>query len=178
MAVPSKPLLQLAVLAVLLSSSTTVHALENVTNIQFYMHDVISGPNQTAVRVAGQNPNATGGSDPVMASFGSIYVMDNLLTAAPSLNSTVVGRAQGLYAMSSQNELSLLMALTYWFTGGPYNGSSFSIVGWNPVMRGVREMPVVGGTGAFRLARGYCLAQTYSVDPIRAVIGYNVTLIH
>ncbi|KAJ6947749.1 dirigent protein 23-like [Populus alba x Populus x berolinensis] len=124
------------------------------------MHDVISGPNPTAVRVAGP-PNATA----VM--FGSIYMMDNPLTVTPDPNSTVVGRAQGIYGMSSQNEFSLLMSLTVGF-----------ISGRNPIMSEVREMPVVGGTGIFRLARGYCLAKTHSTVGFDAIIGYNVTLLH
>lgn len=134
------------------------------------MHDIQVGPHPTSVRVAG-------GSNSTM--FGSIFVLDNPLTATPYPNSTLLGRAQGIYAMSSQeNEFSLLMTLTYGFINGPYNGSSFSVLGRNPVMSEVREMPVVGGTGVFRLARGYCLAKTYSTDQSNGVIGYNVTLIH
>ena len=79
---------------------------------------------------------------------------------------------------SQQDEFSLLMTLAYEFVSGPYNGSSFSIVARNPVMNEVREMPIVGGTGVFRLSRGYCLARTYSVHGMDAVIGYNATLIH
>lgn len=120
-----------------------------VTRIQFYMHDIVGGPNPTAVRGAGRESNYTG-SDPVAAMFGSVSVMDNPLTGAPLLNSTVLGRAQGIYAMSSQHEeFSLLMTLTYAFTAGPFNGSSFSVVGRNPLMSPLKEMPVVGGTGLF-----------------------------
>ncbi|XP_038678633.1 dirigent protein 22-like [Tripterygium wilfordii] len=157
--------------------ATTEARKPKVTKIQFYMHDIVGGSDPTAVRVAGRS-NFTR-PDPIGAMFGSLFVMDNPLTATPDPNSTVIGRAQGTYAMSSQHqEFSLLMTLTYGFTTGPYNGSTFSVLGRNPVMRGVREMPVVGGTGTFRLARGYCLATTQSMDQMDAVIGYNVTLIH
>ncbi|TYG90802.1 hypothetical protein ES288_A12G211600v1 [Gossypium darwinii] len=149
-----------------LAVHNTVALKQKTTRIQFYMHDIVGGPQPTAVHS-------------IAAMFGSISVMDNPLTATPSMNSTLVGRAQGIYAMSSQEkELSLLMTLTYAFTTGPYNGSTFSVVGRNPVMKEVREMPVVGGTGKFRLARGYCLARTYSMTQMEAVIGYNVTLLH
>ncbi|XP_065850974.1 dirigent protein 22-like [Euphorbia lathyris] len=160
------------------NTNTNTNALKlKKTNIQFYMHDVVGGPKPSAVRVAGRD-NFTS-PDPIAAMFGSIFVMDNSLTVSPNPNSTVVGRAQGIYAMASQqNELSLLMTLTYEFITGPYNGSSFSVLGRNPVMSEVREMPVVGGTGIFRLARGYCLAKTHSMDQMDAIIGYNVTLLH
>uniref|UniRef100_A0A2P2NFN8 Dirigent protein n=1 Tax=Rhizophora mucronata TaxID=61149 RepID=A0A2P2NFN8_RHIMU len=173
-------LLLLSALLVFSSSSDTAGALRmkpKKANIQFYMHDIVSGPNATAIQVAGKE-NSTS-SDPIAAMFGAIYVMDNPLTVRPDYNSTVIGRAQGIYAMSSQQkEFSLLMTLTMAFTAGPYNGSSISVVGRNPILQQVREMPVVGGTGIFRLARGYCLARTHSTDQMDAIIGYNVTVIH
>lgn len=167
-------------IAVLVASSCTTEAMKKkkVTNIQFYMHDIVSGPNPTAVKVAGQLTNSTS-SNWIASTFGSIYVIDDPLTATPQMNSTLMGRAQGIYAMASQqDEFSLLMTITYAFISGRYNGSSFSVVGRNPVMNEVREMPIVGGTGVFRLASGYCLAHTYSTNEMDAVIGYNATLIH
>ncbi|KAK6276092.1 hypothetical protein POUND7_005801 [Theobroma cacao] len=174
MAYASKFLLLIALVA---AAYNTDALKQKVTRIQFYMHDIVGGPEPTAVRVASRS-NFTG-QDPIAATFGSIVMMDNPLTVTPNINSTLVGRAQGMYAMSSQQkEFSLLMTLTYAFTSGPYNGSTFSVLGRNPVMNEVREMPVVGGTGKFRLARGYCLARSYSMKEMDAVIGYNVTLLH
>ncbi|XVF11736.1 hypothetical protein REPUB_Repub08aG0053400 [Reevesia pubescens] len=174
MAFASKCLLLIALLAAVYNTDALK---EKVTRIQFYMHDIVRGPKPTAVRVAGRSNYS--GRDPIAAMFGSISVLDNRLTVTPNINSTLVGRAQGIYAMSSQeNELSLLMTLTYALTSGPHNGSTFSVLGRNPIMNELREMPVVGGTGKFRLARGYCLARTYSRKERNAVIGYNVTLLH
>jgi hypothetical protein len=176
MAMNSKLLLLFA-LAVVFSCRSTDALKVKATRIQFYMHDVISGPNPTSVRVAGPD-NSTISPNATAALFGPIYMMDNPLTVTPDPNSTVVGRAQGIYGMSSQNELSLLMSFTVGFISGPYNGSTFSVLGRNPIMNEVREMPVVGGTGIFRLARGYCLAKTHSMVGFDAIIGYNVTLLH
>ncbi|CAI9266859.1 unnamed protein product [Lactuca saligna] len=163
--------------AVLLASVSEARK-RNTTHIQFYMHDTPTGPNPSAVRVAGQPINATDSNMGAMFGFGSIYIMDNALTATPDINSTLIGRAQGLYAMSSQeNEVSLLMTLTYNFVSGVYNGSSVSVVGRNPVMDEVREMPMVGGTGVFRLARGFAIAKTHSMNQVDAIVGYNVTII-
>jgi hypothetical protein len=41
-------------------------------------------------------------------------------------------------------------------------------------------MPVIGGSGLFRFARGYAQANTYSFDPksFVAVVEYNVYVFH
>lgn len=43
-------------------------------------------------------------------------------------------------------------------------------------MNAEREMPIVGGTGFFRMARGYALSSTYSYDVERlyAVMEYTL----
>lgn len=44
----------------------------------------------------------------------------------------------------------------------------------------VREMPVVGGSGLFRFARGYAQAKTHSIDfkTGNAVVEYDVFVLH
>ena len=41
------------------------------------------------------------------------------------------------------------------------------------------EMPIVGGTGFFQLARGYAIAQTHWFDLTTgdAIVGYNITVV-
>ncbi|KHN44902.1 Disease resistance response protein 206, partial [Glycine soja] len=90
----------------------------------------------------------------------------NPLTLGPELSSKQVGRAEGLYASASRTELSLLMVMNFALTAGKYNGSTITIMGRNrPLMTKVREMPVIGGSGIFRVARGYALVKTHSYDP-------------
>lgn len=148
---------------------------ETVTNLQFYFHDTLSGKNPSAIRVAqAQDTNKS------LTLFGAIMMADDPLTEGPDPNSKLLGRAQGLYASACQEELGLLMAMSFSFSDGIYNGSSVSILGKNPALNNVREMPVVGGTGLFRLARGYALAHTYWFDVTTgdAIVGYNVTIVH
>ncbi|KAG5053981.1 hypothetical protein JHK85_006491 [Glycine max] len=91
-------------------------------------------------------------------SFGLVRILDNPLTLGPELSSKQVGRAEGLYASASRTELSLLMVMNFALTAGKYNGSTITIMGRNrPLMTKVREMPVIGGSGIFRVARGYAL---------------------
>lgn len=105
---------------------------------------------------------------------------DDPLTEGPDRSSKLVGRAQGLYAFASQQEIALLMVLNFAFMEGKYNGSSISIVGRNSVLEAVREMPIVGGSGLFRYARGYALAHTFWSDKEKgdAIVEYNVTVLH
>ncbi|CAN6171794.1 unnamed protein product [Urochloa humidicola] len=153
-------------------------AAEKETHLRFYWHDVMSGPSPTVARVAeaaSTNASAT--------SFGAVYAMDDPLTEGPDLStSRIVGRAQGVYVCAGRDTLSLLMAMNFVFSGGGAynNGSSVAVLGPNRAGVEVREMAVVGGTGAFRFARGYCQARTYSFDAKTgdATVEYNVYLRH
>lgn len=148
---------------------------ETVTNLQFYFHDTLSGKNPSAVRVA----QATG-TDKSPTLFGVVMMADDPLTETPDPTSKLLGRGQGLYGSACQDELGLIMSMSFGFTDGIYNGSAISLLGSNRALTPVREMPIVGGTGVFRLARGYAIAKTYSLDLTTgdAIVGYNVTVVH
>ncbi|EYU46052.1 hypothetical protein ABFS82_04G077600 [Erythranthe guttata] len=142
---------------------------EKTTHLHFYFHDIVSGPHPTAVTVAGTKNK-----------FGATAVIDDPLTENPDPGSKVVGRAQGIYATSSKDTVSLLMVLNFVFVEGVYNGSALSVLGRNRFLEPVRELPVLGGTGIFRFARGYALAKTvtFDVGTGDAVVEYNVFVLH
>ncbi|KAJ7967190.1 Dirigent protein [Quillaja saponaria] len=148
---------------------------ENITKLQFYFHDTLSGKNPSAIRVA-----EAVDTDKYPTLFGMLMMADDPLTEKPDPNSKLVGRAQGLYGSASQQEFGLIMAMNFEFVDGIYKGSSISIFGKNSIMKPLRELPIVGGTGVFRLARGYAIAKTHWIDPTAgdAIVGYNVTVIH
>ena len=147
---------------------------EKLTHLHFYFHDVINGPNPTAVRVAG--PQLMSNS----TNFGFVAMIDDPLTAGPEPTSKRIGSAQGLYGSASQTEVGLLMVLNYVFTEGKFNGSTLSILGRNAILSEVREMPIVGGSGVFRFARGFALAKTYKFNAtsLDAIVEYNVYVLH
>ncbi|CAA2983072.1 dirigent 22-like [Olea europaea subsp. europaea] len=149
------------------NTKATIH--DKISHLHFYFHDIVSGKNPTAILIAGQRN-----------SFGSTAMIDDPLTEGPEPSSKLVGRAQGMYAMTSQQDGSLLMVVNFAFNEGKFNGSSVSVIGRNPVLDAVREMPVVGGSGIFRLARGYALAKTYqyNITSGDAVVEYNVFITH
>ncbi|WJZ88485.1 hypothetical protein VitviT2T_007779 [Vitis vinifera] len=147
---------------------------EKVTHFQLYWQDVVSGSNATSVTVI--EALTLNNSSPY---FGMVNIIDNSLTVGPNMSSKTVGKAQGLYASTGQEDASLLMVMNFAFTDGKYNGSTFTVLGRNNVNAEVREMPIIGGSGLFRFARGYALASTYSFyDNGDATIEYNCYVIH
>ncbi|PKI73614.1 hypothetical protein CRG98_005988 [Punica granatum] len=107
-------------------------------------------------------------------------MMDNALTLSPNLTSKLVGRAQGLHAMTSQHQLGALMAMNFVFMEGKYNGSTITLLGHNSIFDAVREIPVVGGSGLFRFARGYAQLRTHTFDTRTGdvIVEYNVYVLH
>lgn len=148
---------------------------EKLTHLRFFWHDILSGPNPTAVPVAQAASTNTSRSY-----FGLLNMIDDPLTEGPEMASKLVGRAQGFYASASQEYVGLLMAMNFAFVDGKYNGSTISILGRNAVFAAVREMPVIGGSGLFRFARGYVQATTHNLDMKtgNAVVEYNCFVFH
>ncbi|KAH6761245.1 hypothetical protein C2S51_018194 [Perilla frutescens var. frutescens] len=136
------------------------------TTLHFYVHDVRTGPNATLYTVA---------TSPITANsptgFGRVNVFDDRVTAVPDIKSREVARAQGLTTSADLRVQAFNMNLNFFLTSGPFKGSTISIVGRNQFADVKRELSVVGGTGAFRSARGHAITRTYSHD---AAINYSV----
>ncbi|KAL1192232.1 Dirigent protein 2 [Cardamine amara subsp. amara] len=145
---------------------------EKLTHLHFYFHDVITGDKPTAIKVA----PGTNSSD---VKFGVIMIADDPLTEGPDPNSKEVGRAQGMYASTAMNTISFTMVFNLVFTEGEFKGSTLSLYGRNAIIElKVRETSIIGGTGAFRFARGYAQAKTNKLDGLNAVVEYNVFVWH
>ena len=151
------------------------HGEEKVSRLHFYFHDTLSGKNPSAVEVAEASRTK---KSPTL--FGLINIFDDPLTEGPESTSKLVGRAQGLYGSAGQQELGLLLAMNLVFITGKFNGSGLTILGRNAVFHSIREMPIIGGTGAFRLARGFVTAKTHVLNLTSgdAIIEYHVVAIH
>ncbi|XP_004294971.1 PREDICTED: disease resistance response protein 206-like [Fragaria vesca subsp. vesca] len=146
---------------------------EKLSHFRLYWHDIVGGKNPSAVSVV----NPPGNSSTL---FGLVRMIDNPLTEKPELSSKLLGRAQGFYASAAQQELGLLMAMNFHFTRGKYNGSTITVLGRNPALNKVREMPVIGGSGLFRFARGYVEARTHTFNMSTgdAIVEYNCYVLH
>ncbi|CAA7016772.1 unnamed protein product [Microthlaspi erraticum] len=145
---------------------------EKLTYFRVYWHDILSGSDPSAVMLLPPPSNSS--------FFGAVTMMDNRLTTEVSVNSTLVGQAQGMYAGTGQHEASALMVMIFAFKTGRYNGSTISILGRNAVLTKVREMPVIGGSGLFRFARGYVEARTMWFDRKSgdATVEYSCYVLH
>ncbi|KAF8646106.1 hypothetical protein HU200_065952 [Digitaria exilis] len=155
----------LAVLMVLAASPAAPRPVAAATSahLHVYMHDVTGGPSATAVRVV----NSPRGS------FGNMEVIDDVLTEGTSQSSATVGRAQGYYMVASVANLEFMVNMNVVLTSGPYAGSSLAILGRDDVSVPVRELSVVGGTGMFRMARGYVLWKTITPEILDLEIFVN-----
>ncbi|TYJ40561.1 hypothetical protein E1A91_A04G149000v1 [Gossypium mustelinum] len=57
---------------------------EKLSHLHFYLHDVLSGKNVTAIRVVDGKPSTNSSSQFI---FGDVYVIDDPLTIEPDINS-------------------------------------------------------------------------------------------
>ncbi|EOA17487.1 hypothetical protein CARUB_v10005815mg [Capsella rubella] len=151
---------------------------EKVTRLQFYLHDILSGQDPSAVRIA--HANLT--NSPV--GFGSLFVMDDPLTIGPEKDSKEIGNGRGMYVSGSKDmsKFTIVMYADLAFTKGKYKGSSISVFSRNPVAEeaGEREVAIVGGRGKFRMAKGFVKIKTHQIDMKTgdAVLRYDATVYH
>ncbi|CAL9238354.1 unnamed protein product [Arabidopsis halleri] len=158
-----------------LESSFLHHKKEKLTHFRVYWHDIVTGQDPSSVTIMNPPKNYTGSTG-----FGLMRMIDNPLTLTPILSSKMVGRAQGFYAVTSKEEIGLLMAMNFAILDGKYNGSTITVFGRNSVFDKVREMPVIGGSGLFRFARGYVQARTheFNLKTGNAIVEYNCYVLH
>ncbi|KAJ3675517.1 hypothetical protein LUZ60_004559 [Juncus effusus] len=137
---------------------TSAKKKESPIHFHFYQHKTVSGPNPSAVKVTkGPIPLPVG-----PYSFGDIIVLDDPLTSGPEPTSELLGRAQGLYTVMNSPTVEWVFNIV--LTCEKYNGSTLAIMGRDYILSDVRELSVIGGSGAFRMARGYVLLKTVSVN--------------
>ncbi|KAJ8767407.1 hypothetical protein K2173_017451 [Erythroxylum novogranatense] len=145
------------------------------TNLVVYVHDHFTGPDASAITVAGKK-----GPNFEILHFGTIAVVDDPVTEGPTLESKEIGRAQGAYINSQLDGKGLYLVFSLVFTEGKFKGSTLEIQGSDIFSTKEREFGVVSGTGFFRFVKGYGLMQTEFMDipNLRAVIKLSITVKH
>jgi Dirigent-like protein len=171
---PHLLLLSLTSIALLkINADTTTDSSSNTTHLHFYLHDTLSGSNPTAVQVT-TGPTKLKGTGAY--GFGSMFMIDDQLTEGPNLTSSTIGRAQGFYAYAGLSGTELLFSANIVLTGGDYNGSTITVFGRNNLADPVSELPVIGGSGKFRMVRGYMLIKTNTANTATADAVLDVDL--
>lgn len=155
------------------SSISYCEAKVRITKLHFFLHDRLSGTNQTEYTVAQSNITSTS-----PALFGLVNVLDSPFTIGPKPESKILGRAQGTVSAADSSGLGFHMSMVFLFTDGKYNGSTLTMIGRNFVSEKYRKMPIVGGTGAFELARGIATTSTYYIDnpPTNGIFKYKIDI--
>ncbi|KAL3506304.1 hypothetical protein ACH5RR_031686 [Cinchona calisaya] len=109
------------------------------------------------------NPIATQlGPDGLGLGFGTITVIDDILTSSPELGTQALGKAQGVYVASSADGSTQMMAFTAMMEGGEY-GDSLNFFGIYKIGSTMSRLSVTGGTGKFKNACGF--AEVRSLIP-------------
>ena len=111
----------------------------------------------------GQNqPQTQLGPDGLGLGFGTITVIDDVLTSAPELGSQTIGKAQGVYVASSADGTTQMMTFTAMIEGGEY-GDSLNFYGIYKIGSTMSYLSLTGGTGKFKNACGF--AEVRSLIP-------------
>ncbi|XP_011002154.1 PREDICTED: dirigent protein 18-like [Populus euphratica] len=116
------------------------------------------GTGLSGTTFAGQNPNGQIqtqlGPDGLGLGFGTITVIDDILTNSPELGSQQLGKAQGVYVASSADGTTQMMAFTTIFEGGEF-GDALNFYGIYKIGSAMSRLSVTGGTGKFKNAMGF-----------------------
>jgi Dirigent-like protein len=94
------------------------------------------------------------GPDGLSLGFGTITVIDDVLTGGPNLGDQRVGKAQGVYVASSADGTTQMMAFTAMMEDGEY-GDTLNFFGVYRIGTAMSRMSVTGGTGKFKGACGF-----------------------
>ncbi|ESW34358.1 hypothetical protein PHAVU_001G145800 [Phaseolus vulgaris] len=159
-------------------SPDQLRSREKLTHLRFYFHELITNEKPSLIII---DPPKVMSNSPLP--FGSMVVIEDPLTIGPDVESKRIGKAQGFYLSATQRaglDLEIVMGMTLTFFEGEFNGSTLCVLGRNEIINPVREMPIIGGTGAFRFARGFVLARSVKVDYHKgdATVEYNIYVYH
>ncbi|XP_044452950.1 pterocarpan synthase 1-like [Triticum aestivum] len=123
---------------------------KKLTHIHQYTHETLSGPNAMEGLLV---PSPFGAN----ATFGQVAVFDDELRTGRERDSPLVARYQGIIVAMGQALQGHLTVATVVFVGGEHAGSALSVEGSFQGFQGTSERNIVGGSGKFRMARGYYL---------------------
>ncbi|XP_072954967.1 dirigent protein 1-like [Typha angustifolia] len=143
---------------------------EKMTHLHFFFHEIMAGPNATGAAVV-MPPNE--GSP-----FGGIGIVDDMIREGPETDSKLIGKCQGITFIANMEELEFTTLLNFVLIDGEFAGSSLQVFG-KARLGTIIERPVIGGTGEFRMARGYTISKMVATTaPELLILEYDVYVWH
>ncbi|CAI9111749.1 OLC1v1012057C1 [Oldenlandia corymbosa var. corymbosa] len=149
-----------------------------LTKLHLYSREIASGGNPTVVQIARWANN----TDTGIIAFGRTVVVDDTLA---SESYKIIGRVQGIYSwttstpQTAEDGPASTGVFSMVFTQGEYKGSTISLLCNDPIFPKYRELPVVGGSGIFRLAQGSVIEETISGAPNGdALVKFTAFIVH
>lgn len=130
----------------------------------FYYHDIIydgadNAANATSAAIV--NPPGLGNFK-----FGKLVIFDDPITMDTNYLSEYVARAQGFYFYDKKLGVNAWICLTLVFNSTEHKGT-LNIMGADLMREPTRDIPVVGGTGDFFMARGIATVETDATEGLR-----------
>lgn len=172
---PNKITLSLLLLLATLTYSKAKLGHLKELEMTVYFQDYSGGPNPTVIAIPGPSTGPLN-----FTKFGAMFCTDDPITEKIEESSAPIARGQGLYVTSALDGSRTHVLISIVFINDECKGSTLEIQGSSPQLQRVREVAVVGGTGKFRLARGFASFETVYYDDGRqyAVIQCNITVLH
>ncbi|XP_057790762.1 dirigent protein 22-like [Salvia miltiorrhiza] len=105
---------------------------------------------------------------------------DDPITEEIEEGSAPIARGRGIFIASALDGSDAHTLLSVVFINGKYKGSTLELQGSYALFERVAEVAVVGGTGKFRLARGYATFEILYNDSLRGYLlaRSNMTVLH
>uniref|UniRef100_A0A0D9X1Z7 Dirigent protein n=1 Tax=Leersia perrieri TaxID=77586 RepID=A0A0D9X1Z7_9ORYZ len=142
--------------------------------MKFYFHDILydsnnSTTNSTSAVVASPASLLSAMKNP--SAFGTAMVFNDPMTEGnslpPSLDETTGVRAQGMYMYDAKKVPSdMWFAFSVVFNSTVHGHGTLSIMGADIAYQKTKDLPIVGGTGDFFMARGIATLQDDAAEGI------------
>ncbi|CAM6091524.1 unnamed protein product [Calypogeia fissa] len=115
---------------------------------------------------------------PSNSSYGSLVVFDDSMTLLPDPSSEEIVRGRGMFLSDAKDTkgagLEFVWTAQFNEASGYGNGTTLSFQGFDRITDATREISIVGGTGMFKMARGWADITTYSLVGFAAVLNITV----
>ncbi|CAM6098530.1 unnamed protein product [Calypogeia fissa] len=146
----------------------------NLTQFTFFLHDNLLTITQNSADVL-ILPELLA---PAGSFYGAFVVFDDSMTLLPDPSSQEIARGRGSYLFDAKDTkgpgLDFEWTAQFNEASGYGNGTTLSFQGFDRTPDATREISIVGGTGMFRMARGWADITTYSLVGAAAVLNITV----